>query len=228
MQTLAHVIVALRQEIEQALATGHPLPDGTHLQADRVVVSLQVRVRETDSAEASESLQFEVIPAGAKSTTTTGIHTVTVEFKAGVGASPATPPASAQTQLMMPTDSATLPELHSKADENIVKALSTVLGAPGFDSSARATVLREALIELSAEQIHAVVRSLYDTPLPENDTQARRARHLILGVLKSGPLHSIEGGGEILMNVFTQHDPASVLQIIATRWKDQDAWLNEA
>jgi hypothetical protein len=102
-----------------------------------------------------------------------------------------------------------------------------VFGAPGFDSSARATVFREALAELSNDQALAVVDSLNGSLVSGTDEVVKRAWFLIGALLRSGPLKSTDRGGAFLAKIFSQHSVQSVIQLIEDRWKSQAEWLDE-
>lgn len=224
MQPLKNVLAALRREIAAALETNQDLPPGTRLEAERVVLSLELSLKEKPSKNGTVELLFEVPDASSHEPGRK--HTLTIEF--------ALPPASTSSPAEKPVVSrkraavAGAPaRLEGAEAERVTAALAKVFGAPGFDSSARASVFREALAELSDEQIRAVLDSLPGPAQPGLDETVKRARHLISGVLKSGPLRSTERGGEALAEVLAQHPVKLVIQLIADKWETQTDWLNK-
>ena len=105
-----------------------------------------------------------------------------------------------------------------------MKSLSALFGPPGFDSSARATVFREVFRELTAPQIEALLASFSAGTIQEEDATLLNARHRLNGVLRSGPLRSVERGGAIIAEMFRCQAPERILVLIAERWKTQGEW----
>jgi hypothetical protein len=224
MQPLKTVISALRREIESALEGNRDLPVGARLEAERVVLSLEFMAREQHRQDGSVEVMFDVINIVAQSSTDGNAvvahcspHRLTIEFT------------RAQTR-PLDTEKHSLPQNYSARSEEgvetnpVTKSLIDLLGAPGFDSSARATVLRETLAGLSEGQIRAVVASLAGGDLPDANEAVKRARHLIKGVLRSGPLKSAESGGKVLEEIFGRQPVESVLRLIQETWKSEEQW----
>jgi hypothetical protein len=218
MQTLAQIIAALQVELNSALPQKLSLPGGIQMQPDRVVVGLQFETREAQDGR----VEFLWAPQQltGNGTPEKAMHSLSLEFRAvadaGGGAmnwqqsnNPAITPARKR---------------NSTGEEQIKEALSLIFGPPGFDSSARATVFREAFDELSAEQSELVIESLSGAA-PENDPAVKRARGLLLKLLKSAPLEDLEQVKVVLTNVLVQNPLDSVLSLVAREWKTQEDWL---
>jgi hypothetical protein len=218
MQSLAQFLSALQQELGSALPGQLQLPGGVAMQADRVVVSLQFSAAE--GANGQTEFSWAHPPPNANGMLPKPLHTLTLEFKAvqtpiqGGGAlpqteaSPAAPPRD-QSEIIA---------------DRIKDALSLIFGAPGFDSSARATVFRETFDALSADQAEVVIESLSGNA-PDNDPAAKRSRGLLLKLLRSAPLDDFEQAKLTLVDVLVQHPLDSVLSLVAREWKTQEDWL---
>ena len=237
MHSIKQVLQALRKEITEALAPSTCEATSNPLQARRVQVWLQLQVEDTPRAKAgrpSPAPRFYVasIPAGrsrGSAAATAPGHSMCIEFSLG-DSEP-----SARTQ---PTDSGSTAGIKQPAEPPPRRALgaadqralldtfSQLLGAPGFDSSARATVLREALEPLSENQVRKVMPLLDGAPRPVADSRVKHARHLLNGILRSGPLKSIPTGGALLMRAFSEFPPRDILSWLLETWKTQDHWLN--
>lgn len=126
-----------------------------------------------------------------------------------------------------PTATATLPSRTGPANPvGVVPALSQVFGAPGFDSSARATVFRETFADRTPGEAAAIVAGL-TTPLASlTDERTRQAVHILRGVILSGPAKQVERGAEILRQVFFECPLTAVMQTVESTWKTQDDWLD--
>jgi hypothetical protein len=235
MQPLKAVISALRRELEAALQEGKDLPHGTRLEAARIVLSLELSVEEHQTEEGAVELFFGVSQTSAKteigperSPEKTRTHTLTLEFKCNADLV-----AAAGTEQRSSTDqkseigSAETVRLEGAAADCVLESLVTVFGAPGFDSSARATVFREALGELSHGQALAVVRSLSGSLGSDTDEAVKRAWFLISALLRSGPLKSTDRGRVFLAKIFSEHSVQSVIHLIEDHWKSQAEWLDE-
>lgn len=208
MATLHDVIRALRAELSAALDTGAPLPEGCRLEPGKVVVTLGFSVLGTEDGGTPRF----VVSSGRESA-----HAVQVEF-AVAGAHDAGGRPAGQEAVVAPA-----PVLRGGEAERVVGILSGVFGEPGFDSSARATVFREALESLDAAGMRRLVSTLGD-PGATGDRELDRARHLVRRVIASGP-GGVEAGVAALAGLFGRHDPMALVELVADRWRDQDAWL---
>lgn len=161
------------------------------------------------------TLNFALVSGQAPLVDAAGPHSVTVEFAMGTaGQSESSPP---------PTEA--VPAAPAATPHEIVPALAQLFGAPGFDSSARATVFRETLAGMTPAEIEAVMAAL-TTPLAGiTDERCRRAVHILRGVIHSGPTKQVERGAEALRRMFGSHPLAEVMRVVEAEWKTQDAWL---
>lgn len=210
MRTIRDVLGGLRRELEQALAETQP---GSTWVPERVVVNLRVAMAEDGGWVAeSESL---VDPA------VRGLgHSVSVEFR--IPSKTSTLEQTAFVESVAPVNAAN--PLDGTAAQKVVNELSKLFGAPGFDSSARATVFREALEGLSSETILEAVGLLADPRAPQDPT-VRQARHRLLGLVRSGPLGSAAHAVELLGGIFRHYPPSNVIRLVLETWKTQDDWL---
>lgn len=220
--SLRTALRSLRDEIHAALESNSTLPSATRAQPGRITVALHVVLEEQPTAEGTPRLSWVVAepdpgkPPG---------HMVTVEF--GPDATQPLPRAgrpSLAEQLQPVTSPQPLPLEGSEA-ERIANELALLFGPPGFDSSARATVFREALEGLAEEDIATTLNALANHSPAASEGPAKRARHLVTGVIKSGPLGSFERGVTILDGILRQHRVSALLQLIEQRWKTQQDWV---
>jgi hypothetical protein len=224
MLSLKDVIAALRRELAEALEENQP--HGLRLEAERVVLSLEIAVEAGENPAELSYAVLETDPSdsirlngGAKQA-----HTLKIEFKAIQGRSDAAIPQEPAKKEKRGGPARPKAKSSGK-DLDLLEALARVFGEPGFDSSARATVFREALTGMPEAQIRAVMDSLQGAPGSELDETIRNTRHLILGITRSGPLQSQEKGGEVLTEIFRERKAAEILQLIEEHWKTQNHWL---
>jgi len=142
-----------------------------------------------------------------------GPNSVTVEFKVGEWGQ-LQPVAAPAAPVAKPVDAG-----------GIVSVLTQVFGAPGFDSSARATVFRETLEEKSHDEVLAVLAMLRPEATAPLDDATRRASHVLRGIIQSGPAKNVGQGAKLLVELMTQHPLAEVLRAAETTWKTHDDWL---
>ncbi len=102
----------------------------------------------------------------------------------------------------------------------------SIFGVPGFDSSARATVFREALAGLSDEQARAIADSLRGMATPGITPAAARARGLITRLVEGAPAGPARGR-ELLAEAFYRHSVESLIRTVRDKWKTQEQWLDE-
>jgi hypothetical protein len=224
MQPLKTVISSLRREIELALEENQNLPVGTRLEAERVVLSLELTAREQHRQDGSVEVVFDVIntiaqsPASGNGGAAHGSpHRLTIEFTR-----PQTRPLDAQKHSLQPPHTT---KIEKKIETDpVTKGLIDLLGTPGFDSSARATVLRETLAGLSAGQIRTVVAALAIGAPAVTEESVKRALYLIKGVLRSGPLKSAETGGKLLDEILSLQPIEDILRLILNTWRSQEHW----
>lgn len=211
MLLVENTIRALRREILGALSADEPVPEGVQLVADRVVVSLSLRIRAPH--EACDGLGSLVIAASAGE----DLHRLTIEFKLQ------SPPAAGTLAV---TGSEPRSEVEAAAqplDSPAFAGLCEVFGIPGFDSSARATVFRETLQELSDTQARAVLASLGDARGLEIEPALNLPRHLVQRLAGSGPLGP-KGGPERLRQLAERTPVAELIRLAAEHWRTQSEW----
>jgi hypothetical protein len=214
MLSVEQTVRALRREILAALADDAPLPGGVSLVADRVSVALGLQFPAA-ADDRRDGLVVATDPSAC-------LHHLTLEFKLQPVALPG--PLAAGAVADAPGVSAVPPTLPPvTAESESVAALSEVFGAPGFDSSARATVFREALEELGEAQRGAVLASL-GSPAPEGEEPALgRARQLVLRLAGSGPAGP-KRGPELLRQLAGRVPAAVLIRLAAERWRTQSEW----
>ncbi|MFN7141376.1 MAG: hypothetical protein ACK4UN_18775, partial [Limisphaerales bacterium] len=145
-------------------------------------------------------------------------HSLQIEFKCSSAGNHPTPPAA----ILHSKPEAT--ELKGPAAESVIQQLSTIFGAPGFDSSARATVFREAFQELSDQEVEALIKSLSVSPSASAPNTVKHSLSLVERVCRAGP-SGIEKGKRTLAQIFASQHPTPVLKLIATTWKTQEEWM---
>ncbi|HUR46640.1 MAG TPA: hypothetical protein VMZ27_12245 [Candidatus Saccharimonadales bacterium] len=138
---------------------------------------------------------------------------------------PSSSPSSNPTLRRPGASSQATQELESAQEAELIQGFSSLFGPPGFDSSARATVFREAFGELSPEQSRMLIESFSGTPLPEGEKLAKRSRALLIKICKSGPTKSEEEGGHLLADIFARYPLPMILTLIAREWKTQQSWM---
>jgi hypothetical protein len=217
MLTVEQAVRALRREILTALTEDATLPQGATFSAERVTISLAVRI---DSAKVAAggtgALQVAEDPGPSD-------HRVTVEFRLREVQLPA--PAPTLSSASTPSTERPTP---SDADgSSAFEGLARILGAPGFDSSARATVFREALEELDAAQQRQALLGLGDPPSAGEDPAVIRARHLVRRLAASGPAGPTDGP-RFLRELATRCPVEDLVALAASRWRTQSEWAADA
>ena len=141
----AQIISTLQGELNSALRQNLSLPDGTRMQAGRVVVCFQFATSKLSSGEIE--LLWNTPESKGNASPTQSLHTLTLEFNpipqiAGTSEQSQDAPKPAY----IPLSRDGLPTVpYSKSPYR------SFLGPPSFDSAARATVFREAFEYLSLE-----------------------------------------------------------------------------
>ena len=228
MQSLKRVLAALRQEIDAGLTAGPSAPGGAPWSAGKVVVELDVVGRE--EAGRIAFAVAEAVGVGAQAGADAEADAGQPQFKLRLrlelqraGAVDATLTTSADVS----RDRATEPTRPAvPATEPVFQALCGLFGAPGFDSSARACVFREALEGLSDAEVAVVIARLEGTHAGEVSAAIERAHQLLSRVVRSGPAQSFRRGGEILTALLAQTPVAAVLRLVEERWETQRDWMN--
>jgi hypothetical protein len=183
-----------------------------------VVLSLDVGFHEAKTGAIEITCHRR--PEDSNGTSEATGHRITLEFNAESSV-----PAVRKTGARVETQTAASTRIDPTEAPQVVQTLASIFGAPGFDSSARAAVFRDALADLSEPQAEIVIKSFSGTPVPEKEQAARRARGLIVKILRTGPLKSDEEGGEILAGLFGRYKLPAILNLIGREWKTQDNWM---
>ncbi len=202
MQLLHQAIAVALQEAARGIAAARPLPPELgQVTADRLRITLN----------------FALDKTGTQASAGVGPHSLSLDFKLGpvsegeISPVPAAPPVVAA------------PAVDATSD--IFGTLQQVFGAPGFDSSARAMVFREALEGLTQEQARvAVARLRPGVPSPA-DPATQRAGNILRGICHSGPLKNAARGGQLLAALLAHHPLLALLAVAETEWKTHDDWL---
>lgn len=206
MQPLHQAIAAALQATAQGIAAARAgSPELSHLTPERLQLTLNFALNES-SKQASA--------------TAAGPHSLTLEFRLGPAAEAATPPVPPPNPVAAPP-----PPI---AATDIFGTLQQVFGAPGFDSSARATVFREALEHLDLEQARAAVARLRPDVSSPAEPATQRAANILRGICHSGPLKNAARGGQLLAALLAHHPLAAVLTVADTEWKTHGDWLGDA
>jgi hypothetical protein len=198
MQPLHHAIAVALQEAARGVAAARPLPPGLGQ-----VTPDHLRV----------TLNFALDENGAHAMAAAGPHSLSLDFKL-------TPASEGETA---PVPAASPGGVDTASD--IYGTLQQVFGTPGFDSSARATVFREALGEVTLEQARAAVARLRPGVPPTADSATQRAGNILRGICHSGPLKNAARGGQLLAALLERYPLPVVLGVAETEWKTQDSWL---
>lgn len=197
MQLLNKAIATVLREVERGFVSRRNA-GGTTLAVERIRLTLNFTLEDDGQVAHAE-------PEGR--------HSVTVEFKVG------------ESGALLPEMIAAAPVVKASVEGDVIATLSQIFGAPGFDSSARATVFRETFAERSHEQVRAAVGALV-TPVPEGtDDVTRFAAQMLRGIIQSGPTKTVARGAEMLVAVLSRHRIEEVLRVVEMIWKTQDDWM---
>lgn len=236
MPSVEQSLLAIRSEIERALNSA--TVDSKHrfiLAARRVEVELAVELKSPPSDPHQTppwSLEVcgEIVSASASSgkadNSAPSTHRIRIEFEIHDThlQESVNLPAKQPTGVPRSNESSCSEDSQSK-EEEILNQLIQVLGVPSFDTAARSSVMVETLESLTPTQRDQVLQTLDGVPRNETDPIVKRAKHLLSGVIRSGPLKSVAGGGKILADLFGKFEGKQVIQILRSQWKDQEQWL---
>ncbi len=225
MESLKEGLAFLRREIVQALSERDDVSGVVQLQPERVTVSLNFSIQEEGTPQGGAVIRFGVMPRGTdgkpEEPSSPLWQKLTIEFKVISKGS------SDQVELFQ-TERDIAPaetmKLDSAARDQLAQSLTFILGAPGFDSSARATVFREALAELTDEQAHTLSQTLRERRSPESDSETARAGRLLSRLADSSPVGPVRGR-ELLAEILQKHPVQLLLSVVEDKWKSQEDWL---
>ncbi len=237
MSTLKEAIAAFQSEITAAFPCGE-LSSGQTWSVERVVLELAVALTDSrpDHSSGSPSLEVVVIPseklgalrAGTAEDEARGVHRLTIELSLRRSAVAGTanleaggaPPSPAVESVPMRAGGV---ETASREDSTRL-LLTELLGPPGFYSSARAAVLGDALRDRTPAQARAVALALNRRAQEIEDEPVRQSRHLIRGIIQTGPLKSNERAEQLLLKLIEWWPIPELLRFVATHWRPEDHW----
>ncbi len=210
MPTVEQAIRELRHAACTALAADTPLPPGISCVAEHMTLSIAVEFDATGATGDHVGLRIATGPATAQ-------HHLTLEFRIGTSAAVERP--SAHTAPQLPVGSAG----SGPREPSVLTALAAIFGTPGFDSSARATVFRDALEELSEAQRGHVLASLGTAASPDEEDAVTRARHRIGRLAGSGPAGRDQGPA-LLSQLAQRVSVETLIQQAAEHWRTPSDW----
>ena len=228
MASLKTILAALQNELETAFSGSLELRDGNRLRTDRISLSLELDFIESSDADGNLQIEFRAPspdPGRKKNPASAGDaarrHTMTFEFRSDTGSAATAPEIPRPKTKKSKTEA----PLVGAAYDQLVTGLSRVFGPPGFDSSARATVFREILEELSKEHQDAVRAALRSGTFESDERLVHSALHRLRGLFQSGPATSPKVGAELFWAIAGQYSMPSLLQLIQEAWKEQSSWM---
>jgi hypothetical protein len=222
MQTLNEAVAAFRQQLHAALAGLEQNQTGglRRWHADRVTLSLEVVLGDDGT--------LRVPSEGNESGKGSRRHRVSIEFQLA-GPTDAERSGKGRTSVeagpMGPAELAHAP-LAPGLRETVQarEQWAMLFGPPGFDSSARAAVFCEMLQGLRPELVTELPASLMASAKSIKDEELRRARHLILGLVQSGPLKSPERASVLLQELLESRSVPALIELVETNWKTGETW----
>jgi hypothetical protein len=223
MNSLQDAIARFQQEISRSLASRPGATGELHWEVERVALTLNVTL-DSNAPDGSAI----VLCARQDNTAEKVSSAVTIEFRVRRDGSELSPPAGAGNQVVHPGASAGTGTVKADGGSSpggrAIAALTELLGPPGFDSSARAAVMCDALRELTAEQSEATANALTRPASEVRDPKIREARHSIRGVVQSGPLKSFDRAVALLTELFRSCSTRELVRQIEQHWKTADHW----
>jgi hypothetical protein len=212
MPTLENALRELRREVLASLSKAPLLPGEPLCTVERITLSLAVELQESE--ERGQAGRFIVAAAPNMAH-----HRVSVEFVTEAGFPPPQPP---PLLAQAPVEAAV-----EVQDLSAFSVLSEVFGAPGFDSSARASVFRDVLEELSPELQHRVLVTLESPADSGEEATLSEARRRISRLAGSGP--SGAGRGPALLRELAERESVQTLVLLAAiHWRTPSEWAAAA
>lgn len=204
--TIQQAIRELRREVLTGLRDESPLPDQASWTANRITLSLALQINPSNAPNEPTRFCIALDPSEA-------LHKVELEF-------------------LMPLTDAHPTSLEEPSQDHLPPSttfatLSEVFGAPGFDSSARATVFRELLEDLSPQHQQEVLVSLKKPESPHEDAAVTYARNRILRLASSGPAKDGRGP-ELLSQLALRESVQTLVLQAAVHWRTQSEWASES
>ncbi|MEI6712412.1 MAG: hypothetical protein WCO60_01580 [Verrucomicrobiota bacterium] len=220
MQTIEQTIRELKRAIFAGLRDEARDSQLTSYTAKRITLSLALTIEPTTAT--GEDVRFTV-----SANPTAADHRINLEFE--IPGEEVTHSATIQKEQIQPEQSSVRLEEPETAPESptVFAALSEIFGAPGFDSSARATVFREVLEELPPLERQEVLLSLENPATPDEEAAITDARHRILRLAESGPAK--KGHGPALLRRLAKCEPVQSLMLqAAVHWRTPSDWAAES
>lgn len=238
MSTLKEAIAVFQSEIAAAFPSSEPPAGARTWSVERVVLDLAVTLLDSRSENSCGSPPLKVVvvqgekggavTAGMPAGEIRGAHRLTIEFavRQSTAAGSAGPePSAATASPAVGAAPLRTGGVESVSREDSTRLLLTeLLGPPGFYSSARAAVLSDALQGRTPEQARAVAAALNRRAQEIEDEPVRQSRHLIRGIVQTGPLKSTERAEQLLLKLIEWWPIPELLQFIATHWRPEDNW----
>ncbi|MSU32716.1 MAG: hypothetical protein EXS25_08685 [Pedosphaera sp.] len=138
-------------------------------------------------------------------------HSVTIEWQRE-------PLLTSSTPIPIPTAPSIWGEtVKESSSDAVTAALETILGRPGFDSAARASVFIEILREMGLEKISLLLNSL-ELGKPSGDAAVDRVVQRVSRLLELGPI-GMKRSVVQLQSLFYQQNTGSLLDLIEARWQ---------
>ncbi len=192
MIELSDAIAQLKAELEAA-----NIVSGSRLQ---IVLGLSV------SLDPNGKICWQISPGPTP-------HSVTIEWQRESFLTASTP-------IPRPTGSATsswIAPVKESTSDAVTTALEAILGYPGFDSAARASVLIEILREMGLEKISLLLDSL-ELGKPSGDAAVDRVVQRVSRLLELGPI-GMKRSVVQLRSLFQQQNAGPLLDVIEARWQ---------
>jgi len=228
MRPLKDVIAALRHELEEALQANQDLPCRSQLEADRIILTMALAVREEVGAGGEAGLSFGVVVTDVNASVEANrkpenarTHTLTIEFKPRV-VQPIPPgslkPFAQRIKEAGPGESV---DRTAQPDQR-VEQLAMIFGAPGgFDSHCRADIFKTAVADLSDAGYALLLAAMGGRKIPKNKPDVALAYGQIGNILKTGPAKSVEKGAIILKESLAGISRTELKLLIESTWRNE-------
>jgi hypothetical protein len=227
MRPLKDVIVALRHELEEALQANQDLPYKNQLEADRIILTMELAVSEETGTSGQAGLSFGVVVADVNASAEanrkrerTKTHTLTIEFKPRV-VQP-TPPGSSKPFAQRIKEAEPGEPVDREPHAHRVELLSMIFGAPGsFDAYCRADIFKTAVVELTDAGYSLLLAAIGGRKIPKRETDVALAYGQIGNILKTGAAKSAEKGAAILQESLTGISRNELKLLIESTWRNE-------
>lgn len=231
MISLQEVIEGLNEEIQQALRSPTEKARDLSWHLKQVRIELAIQLHSPPTGSGSKAVQFEVLSANKQATVQSdgplsahSIHRLTLELSASQDRHE-----QPQTfSLPHPGQEATEPRSVAVSTvprvADVQGALVELLGPPGFDSSARAGVIRDAIEGLSSNQFDEFCRVLGGNQADPKDLGVRHAWIQVRRALERGPLASVRECQQRLHLLLAGNGREDVIAVVDAVWRTPSDW----